>query len=63
MAIETITDLIHQYMYDRLNDSNNSNDGRNVKHAQVRPKDKMVKEVWIQKKQKTTAISKTELHR
>ena len=30
MTIETITDLIHEYMYDRLNDSNNSNDGRNL---------------------------------
>ena len=37
MTIETITDLIHEYMYDRLNDSNNSNDGRNVKHEQERP--------------------------
>ena len=37
MTIETITDLIHEYMYDRLNDSNNSNDGRNVEHVQERP--------------------------
>ena len=37
MTIETIFDLIHEYMYDRLNDSNNSNDGRNVKHVQERP--------------------------
>ena len=28
MTIETITDLIHEYLYDRLNDSNNSNDPR-----------------------------------
>ena len=28
MTTETITDLIHEYMYDRLNDSNNSNDGK-----------------------------------
>ena len=37
MTIETITDLIHEYMYDRLNDSNNSNDGRDIKHVQERP--------------------------
>ena len=40
MTIETITDLIHEYMYDRLNDSNNSNDGRNIKHVQERSKKK-----------------------
>ena len=28
MMIETITALIHEHMYDRLNDSNNSNDGK-----------------------------------
>ena len=38
MTIETITDLIHEYMYDRLNDSNISNDGRNIKHSQERPR-------------------------
>ena len=32
MQIETITDQIHEYMYDRLNESNNSDDGKNVKH-------------------------------
>ena len=37
MTIETITDLIHELMYDRLNDSNNSNDGRDIKHVQERP--------------------------
>ena len=36
MTIETITDLIHEYMYDGLSDSNNSNDGRDVKHVQER---------------------------
>ena len=45
MTIETITDLIHEYMYDRLNDSNNSNDGRNVKHVQERPQ----KRKWSEK--------------
>ena len=37
MTKETKTDLIHEYMYDQLNDSNNSNDGRDVKHVQERP--------------------------
>ena len=37
MTIEAITDIIHEYMYDQLNDSNNSNDGRNVKHVQESP--------------------------
>ena len=45
MTIETITDLIHEYMYDRLNDSNNSNDGRNIKHVQERPR----KRKWSEK--------------
>ena len=37
MNIETISDLIHEYRYNRLNDSNNSHDGRNVKHVQEMP--------------------------
>ena len=37
MTIETITALIHEHMYDRLNDSNNSNVGREIKHVQKRP--------------------------
>ena len=37
MTIETITDLILEYMYDRLNDSNNLNDGRDIKHVKERP--------------------------
>ena len=45
MTIETITDLIHGYMYDRLNDSNNSNDGRDIKHVQERPQ----KRKWHEK--------------
>ena len=45
MTIETITDLIHEFMYDRLNDSNNSNDGRPVKHVQERP----LKRKWSEK--------------
>ena len=45
MTIESITDLIHEYIYDRLNNSNNSNDGRNVKHVQERPQ----KRKWTEK--------------
>ena len=45
MTIETIIDLIHEYMYDRLNYSNNSNDGRNIKHVQERPS----KRKWSEK--------------
>ena len=45
MTIEIITDLIHEYMYDRLNDSNNLNDGRDVKHVQERPQ----KRKWPEK--------------
>ena len=37
MTIETITVLIHKHMYDRLNNSNNSNDGGEIKHVQERP--------------------------
>ena len=29
MTIDTITTLLHEHMYDRLNESNNSNDGKN----------------------------------
>ena len=45
MTIETITDLLHEYMFDRLNDTNNSNDGRNVKHVQEKPQ----KRKWSEK--------------
>ena len=34
MTIEKIAELIPEYMYDRLNDSNNSNDGRGIQHVQ-----------------------------
>ena len=37
ITIETITALIHKQMYDRLNESNNSNDGKEIKHLQERP--------------------------
>ena len=37
MTIETITDLIHEYLYDRLNESNNANDGKEIQHIQEQP--------------------------
>ena len=37
MTIETKTALIHEHMYDRLNEPNNSNDGKENKHVQERP--------------------------
>ena len=45
ITIETITALIHEHMYDRLNDSNNSNDGKEIKHVQERP----YKQKWTDK--------------
>ena len=45
MTIKTITDIIPEYMYGRLNDSNNSNDGRDIKHVQGRPQ----KRKWSEK--------------
>ena len=45
MTIETIRALIHEHMYDRLNDSNNSNDGKEIKHVQERP----YKRKWTEK--------------
>ena len=34
MEIETITELINEHMYDRLNESDNSTDGKNMKQTQ-----------------------------
>ena len=36
MTIETITDIIHEYIYNRFNDSNNPNVEKDVKHVQER---------------------------
>ena len=63
MTIETNTDLIHDYMYDRLNDSNNSNDGRNVEYVQKGRKEEMVRNIWIRKEQKATGVSKEKVQR
>ena len=49
MTIETITALIHEHMYDRQNDSNNSNDGKEIKHVQERP----YKQKWTEKPMQT----------
>ena len=43
--METITALIHEHKYDRLNDSNNSNNGREIKHVLERP----YKRKWSEK--------------
>ena len=45
LAVETITVLIHEHMYDRINDSNHSNDRREIKHLQKRP----YKRKWMDK--------------
>ena len=37
MTMRTITALIHEHMNDRLNNSNNSNDRKKIKHVQERP--------------------------
>ena len=51
-------------MYDQLNDSNNSNDGRNVKHVQKRPqKGKWSKKSGDGRSKKTTGLSETEAQR
>ena len=38
MTIETITTLIHEHIYDQIiNESNHSNDGKQIRHVQERP--------------------------
>ena len=59
MTIETITDIIHEYMYDRLKDSNNSNDGKNIKHVQERPQ----KRKWLEKSSYERNKKRTEYQR
>ena len=44
MTIETITDLIHESMYDLLNHSINSNDRRNAKLVQESPQKRKLSE-------------------
>ena len=59
MTIETITDVKHEYMYDRLNDWNNSNDGKNIKHVQERPQ----KRKWSEKSSYERNKKRTEYQR
>ena len=60
MTIETITDIIHEYMNDRLNDSNNSNDGKKHKTcAGTAPEMKMVRKIQLRKKQKRTEYQRS----
>ena len=63
MTIETIADLIHEYMYDRLNDSNNSNDGRDVKHVQERPQKRKWQEKTSYEKNKRTPVCHKERYK
>ena len=64
MTMETITDLIHEYMFDRLNDSNNSNDGRDIKHVQERPqKRKWYEKNQLRQKQKKTGVQQRKVQR
>ena len=64
MTIETITALIHEHMYDRLNDSNNSNDGKEIKHVQERPyKRKWTEKNRCRQNEEKTRIPKTKTKR
>ena len=45
MTIEALTDIVHEYMYDRLNVSSISNDGREAQHIQER----QCKRKWSEK--------------
>ena len=45
MTIETITDILHEYMYDRLYGSDNPTDGRDIRDVQEDGK----KEKWSEK--------------
>ena len=64
MTIETITHLIHEYMYDRLNDSNTSNDRRNVKHVQESPqKRKWSTKSSYERNKKKTGLSNAMIQR
>ena len=43
MTFETKTFLIHEHMYDRLNDSITSNDRKGINHVQELPYKKMAR--------------------
>ena len=58
MTVETITALIHEHMYDRINDSNNSNDGRDMRHVQERPYKRKSTDKPDAERTKKTGISK-----
>ena len=71
MTIETLTHLIHEYMFDRLNDSNNSNERRDVnlyknghrrENGQKNPVTKETKEdqTTTKKDIKTTVVDNAE---
>ena len=53
MAIETITALVHEHMYDQLNESKNSNnDGKEIKHVRDRPHQRKLTDKTDQDKSK-----------
>ena len=58
MTIET-TQLLHEHIYDRLNDSNISNDRKEIKHVQERPyKKKMDGQIRYRQNIEKTGIPK-----
>ena len=63
MTIETITALKHEHTYDRLNDSNNSNDGREIKRARKTVQTEMVRKDTPRERYKKTGKSKVQTKR
>ena len=49
-------------MYDRLNESNNSNDGKDIKHVQGNTtEEKVVRKARLRQKQKKTGVPKQKI--
>ena len=64
MTKETVTDLIHKYMYDRLNESKNSIDGKEMQHIQERLyKRKRFDKSSYERPSKETGQSETKVQR
>ena len=63
MTIETITDLTHEYMCDRLNESDTSNDGRNTTPTKRPQKRKRSEKSSYDKNKKTTGVSEATIQR
>ena len=58
MAIEIRTALIHEHMYDRLNDSNDSNDGREKTCARKTTQTEMLRKDQVRESKNKTRHSK-----